>query len=412
MRNTTTRAVVAGLSALLLVATACQVSDPDDTEDVMRLGYLMPETGQLAFLGPPMISAVEMAVEEINDAGGPLDREVELVGADEAGNEAVASESAGRLLSEGVAGIVGASASGMSLAVIDQITGAEVVQCSPSNTSPTFTDYDDGGYYFRTAPTDVLQGPVLADVVTEDGHSNVAILARGDDYGRGLADAAAQGLEANDATVVLNETYDPETASFDAEATQAEESGADAVIIVSFDEGKQLIPELLEAGFTPDQLYGGDGIRSETLNEDIDPQDPNAVDGFKGTAPDPSAVEGFLDRLNEFDPELEESAFAPQAYDCAMLIALAAHAADSTDPADFAGEIVGLTNGENECTGFEECADLLDQDESIDYQFASGIDEFTDDGEPVSGSYTVWEWVDGALEEVDTRESSLEDIEG
>lgn len=410
MRHTRLIAVLAALSALLLVATACQTTEPDEAEeDEMRLGYLLPETGPLAFLGPPMISAVEMAVEEINDAGGPLDREVVLIGADEAGNEAVASEAAGRLLSEGVSGIVGASASGMSLAVIDQVTGAEVVQCSPSNTSPTFTTYDDGGYYFRTAPTDALQGPVLAEVVLEEGHENVAILARADDYGRGLANAAAEGLEEGGATVVLNETYDPEASTFDAEVTQAEESGADAVILIAFDEGKQLIPALFEAGFGPDQLYGGDGIRSETLNEDIDPQDPNALDGFMGTAPSPEAVEGFLDRLNEFDPDLEESAFAPQAYDCAMLIALAAHAADSTDPTEFAGEIVGLTMGDNECTGFEECADLLDDGESIDYQFASGVDEFTDVGEPRSGIYAVWEWVDAELQTVDTRESSLEE---
>lgn len=403
--------VGAVMSAFVLVATGCQVADDETRGETDRLliGYVMPETGQLAFLGPPMIRGVEMAIAEMNDAGGPLDMEVELLSGDEAGNADIASESADRLLSEGVHAIVGAAASGMSLAIIDQVTGAGVVQCSPSNTSPTFTDYEDGGFYFRTAPSDVLQGPVLAEVMLEDNRQTVALLARADDYGRGLANATAEALQEGGATVALNETYDPDAGTFDAEATAAAAANPDAVVVVSFGEGQQLIRSLLEAGFSADQIYGTDGVRSTSLNEDVDPADANVLDGMKGTAPDPGAVGGFLDRLSEFDPNLDETIFAPQSYDCAMLIGLAVVAAGSNDPNLFKDEIVGLSTGDNPCSGFEECAGFLADGETISYQFASGVNQLVDAGEPINGTYEVWEWQDGSLASIDTREISAAD---
>ena len=70
--------------------------------------------------------------------------------------------------------IVGAASSGISLNVIDKITGACKIQFSPANTSPEFTDYDDDDLYFRTAPSDILQGQVLADLMVADGVANAA----------------------------------------------------------------------------------------------------------------------------------------------------------------------------------------------------------------------------------------------
>lgn len=220
--------------------------DPPAPEDTFRLGYLLPETGPLAFLGPPQIESVRMAVEDINEAGGILGAQVDLFEGDEAGDAGVASESADSLLGNDVHAIVGAAASGMSLAVIDQITGAGVLQCSASNTAPTFTGYPDSGLYFRTAPSDVLQGPLLAEEISADGHSSLAILTRADDYGVGLADAVAESAEELGIDVVYNEPYDEEAATFDAEVSSALAEDPDAVLLISFDEGIEILQELIE----------------------------------------------------------------------------------------------------------------------------------------------------------------------
>jgi ABC-type branched-subunit amino acid transport system substrate-binding protein len=381
--------------------------DPDDVDEpdpgVLRLGYLLPETGTLAFLGPPMISGVEMAVNEINEAGGVLGNDIELLPADEADDPGIASSAVDRLLAEGVSAVVGAAASGISAAVIDQITGSEVVQCSPSNTAAFFTTYDDGGYYFRNAPSDFMQGMLLADTVVGAGYSQVAVIGRGDTYGEGLVDAVISNLEELGAEVLERIIYDPAAATFDAEVEQVVASGAEAVVMIPFAEGADITRGLLEAGIEPGQMFGADGIASTTWNEEVDPGNPNVVDGKRGTTVH-APVEGeeveegdpeFPDRLFEFNPDLDDTLFAAEAYDCVMVIALAAIAAGSADPRDFVGEIVELTRPPGTtCTSFSECAELIEAGEEIDYDGASGPLDYADVGEPDRGDYDVWEWQD------------------
>lgn len=220
--------------------------DPPAPEDTFRMGYVLPETGPLAFLGPPQIESVRMAVSQMNEAGGILGADVELFEGDEAGDVGVASESVDSLLGNDVHAIMGAAASGMSLGIIDQITGAGVLQCSASNTAPDFTGYDDNGLYFRTAPSDVLQGPLMAEEISADGHSSVAIIPRADDYGVGLANSIESALEEIGVEVVYNEPYDEEAPTFDADVSAALADDPDAVVLISFDEGVEILQELIE----------------------------------------------------------------------------------------------------------------------------------------------------------------------
>jgi ABC-type branched-subunit amino acid transport system substrate-binding protein len=387
-------------------------TEADDTErgdGTLRLAYLLPETGQLQFLGPPMIAAVQMAVEDINEAGGVLGNDVTLDGGDEAGDAGAAGSAVERLLADGADAIIGAAASGMSLAVIDQITGSEVVQCSPSNTSPSFTDYDDGGYYFRTAPTDFLQGPVLAETMIGDGHTNIALMARADDYGQGFAEVTQDNIDEAGGQVVDTIIYDPEAASFDSEIQQVLAGDPDAVAIIGFDESAQILQGLIEAGAGPGDfpVYGGESLRSSELPELVDPGNPNVLDGLKGTAPVSRADPEFVERLEAFDESLTDTLFAGEAYDCTIVIALAAAAAGSDDPTDFVDEINAITQDGTECTSFQECLDLIEQGEDINYNGASGPLEFTDAGEPARGVYEIWEFSDGEIETIDEQESTL-----
>src|SRR5262249_53197274 len=162
-----------GFAALTMLAAACSSSSSSSTtssaaakigDGSLKVGYVLPETGQLAFLGPPQIDGLKYAVKLINQAGGVLGKPISApVSGDEAGDASVAQQSADRVLSSGVQAVIGAAASGMTLAIINKVVGANVVECSGSNTAPTLTGYNDNGYYFRTAPSDALQGPVLAN---------------------------------------------------------------------------------------------------------------------------------------------------------------------------------------------------------------------------------------------------------
>ena len=104
------------------------------------LGSMLPATGDLAFLGPPEFAGVEMALEEIDAAGGVLGSPVTYIEGDSGDTTTdIASQTVDSQLAQGVNAIIGAASSGVSLTVIDKITTNGVVQFSPANTAPNLT---------------------------------------------------------------------------------------------------------------------------------------------------------------------------------------------------------------------------------------------------------------------------------
>lgn len=220
-----------------------------DGDGTLVVGTLLPQSGDLAFLGPPEFAGVDLAVKEINEAGGVLGNNVKQVKADSGdGTPNIAPSETSKLLRGNADVIIGAASSSVSLSVIDQITNAGVVQISPANTSTAFDEYADNGLYFRTAPSDVLQGSVLANTILSDGYDNVAILARQDSYGEALADNLEKFFTESGGTVVAKTLYDPNAANYSAEVSDLAAQDPDAIVVISFDETKKIIPEMIKAG--------------------------------------------------------------------------------------------------------------------------------------------------------------------
>ena len=227
---------------------------PGATGDPLSIGYLLPETGDLSYLGPPEIAAFQLAIEEINDAGGVLGAPVVAEGGDSGdASTDTATQTVDRLLQAGVNAIVGAASSTVSLNVIDRIIGAGVMMISPANTSDQFTTYPDNGLYFRTAPPDTLQAQALASLVAEEGPNVVGILARNDSYGTGLAENTRNNLIAGGLSEdqVQLEIYDPTAANFDDVVAKMVQLDPDAIIVIGFDESGRIISGLNENGIGP-----------------------------------------------------------------------------------------------------------------------------------------------------------------
>ncbi|MEQ1703689.1 MAG: ABC transporter substrate-binding protein, partial [Ilumatobacteraceae bacterium] len=241
-------------------------------DGVLRIGTLLPVTGSLAFLGPPEIAGVNLAIKEINDAGGVLGVPVELVEGDSGDTPEFANATVDRLLGESVDAVVGAAASGISLSVIDKLTGAGIVQFSPANTSDKLTTYADKGLYFRVAPPDLLQGAAIAKLVADDGATNVAIIARNDAYGTGLAEVVQSTLEAAGITVSVVKIYEPDAGTFDAEVTEIAGASPDAVVVIGFEESSKILRTMVENGIGPKDIavYGCDGNIGNGLGESYD----------------------------------------------------------------------------------------------------------------------------------------------
>lgn len=213
------------------------------------IGTLLPQSGDLAFLGPPEFAGVDLAIKEMNAAGGVMGKPVTEVKADSGdGTPNIAPSETDSLLRRNADAIIGAASSSVSLSVIDRIVNAGVAQISPANTSTAFDTYADKGLYFRTAPSDVLQGQVMAQTVAGDGHQNIAILARQEAYGEALAKNVRKFFEEGGGKVVSYQLYDPNAANFTAEVDKIKSQDPDAIVVIAFDETKKIIPQLVKVG--------------------------------------------------------------------------------------------------------------------------------------------------------------------
>jgi branched-chain amino acid transport system substrate-binding protein len=412
---------VAVLGVAGLVLTACGGDDDASTETpsdsgttsaaagkgdgTLKIGTLLPQTGSLAFLGPPEFAGVDLAIKDINDAGGVNGTQVEKVDSDSGDTSTdTASQSTDRLLSNNVDAIIGAASSSVSLSVIDKIVGSGVVQVSPATTSDEFTTYDDKGLYFRTAPPDVLQGRVLGDLILADGNASVGIMALQDSYGAGLADNATKSIEAGGGQVVETVVYDPKAASFSTEVGKMKAADPEAIAVIAFDETKKIVPELVKQGIGPDtkKIYFVDG---NLANYDKD-FDQGTLEGVKGTLPGVVADDSFKTRLEEVAPGLDEFAYAAESYDATILVALAAQAAGDDSGESIASKMQDVSAGGTACTSFADCLALLEDGEDIDYNGVSGPVEFNDAGDPSQASVGIYEY--GA----DNRYTFLEAKEG
>jgi branched-chain amino acid transport system substrate-binding protein len=274
------------------------------------------------------------------------------------------------------------------LTVIDKITGAGVVEFSPANTSPTFTDYKDNGLYFRTAPSDVLQGRVLGDLIVEDGAQNVAIMALQDPYGTGLAENVKKSVTDGGGTIVATKIYDPKAATFSAEVGAVKAAKPDAIALISFDEAKKIVPEMVKQGIDMKKVYFVDGNLAD-YSKDFK---KGTLTGAKGTLPGVTASSDFKTKLKTVNPKLTEFSYAPESYDATVLTALAAEAAKSDAGTAIGSKLVDVSKGGTKCTTYAECDKLVKAGTDIDYDGISGPVEFSDKGDPTQATIGIYQY--------------------
>ena len=222
-------------------------------DGVFTVGTLLPVTGSLAFLGPPEVDAVKLAINDINAAGGvPGFKKVVLEEGDSGDSSTnTATQTVNRLLPKNVDVLIGAASSSVTLNVLDLVTSNGVLMISPANTSPALTTAKDHGLYWRTAPSDVLQGQFLGTLILQDGHSKVAIMSLQDAYGDGLNANVTKAITDGGGQVVANVVYDPKATDFSADVAKVKAAGPDAIVLIGFDESAQVIQELVKQGIGP-----------------------------------------------------------------------------------------------------------------------------------------------------------------
>ena len=364
---------------------------PEPAGDPLVLASLMPLSGDLASLGPGIALGAALAVQQINAAGGINGQDVVLIEGDSGCDGAVALTSLNDVIAQGAQGVMGAACSGTSLAILDTAIAAEVVMVSPSNTSPQFTKMDKKGFYARTAPSDLLQGDVLASLLIEDGVGSVSIISRADAYGRGLAEATAAAFEDAGGTVKTIVYHATDASDFSAEVTALGKGAADAIVGILFPEtGCGVLQPAFEQGLLDSPWYMTDGVKDAGLASLCGLG--TALDGFKGTAPGSAAGEAkdafeaaYAGVSADGSPTF---IFAPQAYDAVMLMAISAAANGVTGP-EIASGLVEASSGGEKCIGVS-CIALAADGVDVDYVGASGEIELNQAGDPTAATYDIW----------------------
>jgi ABC-type branched-subunit amino acid transport system substrate-binding protein len=412
------RPLIALVGAMAIVLAACgpaATASPSTAASVpaseaamlehipIRIGALIPQTGTLAGIGPALEQPLLMGAEEMNAVEDGL---VTVDVADDGTDNTIAGQAVDQFLTGDHNGIIGPAASGVATAVWDEVNTANMVMCSGSSTGAIFSTEEYNPNHVRTAPSDNIQGPLLGNLILEDGNVDVAVVWRSDEYGVGFGEAVAAAIKESGGNVVMEEAYDKDATSFTPLAEEIAGSGAEALAMITFQEGGQLFLDLKSAGFDG-QIYIADGF-VDNVNEDVVP-DLTQLEGIRGTYPSAAPSNGeatFGDRFAEFAPPDTPTVFSAHMYDCLAILTLAAQVAQSADPTVYVSEIIGVTRDGEKCEIIADCLEMVWAGTDIDYDGASGPLDFSPNGEPSLGVYNIVEYdAQGAVQ-------SLEEIEG
>ncbi len=358
-------------------------------DGAFHVGTILPATGNLAFLGPPEVAGVKLAVQDIEATGDAFPFTTELTERDSGDTTTdIATQSATELVDAGADVVIGAASSGVSFTFIDQLVNAGIVQISPANTSPDFTTYADDGYYWRTAPSDVLQGRVLGNLMVGDGAANVGIIYINDPYGIGLKDNATTAIEAAGGEVSAAVPYNPGDTVFTSQVDQVLASQPDAIAVIAFEETSSIIPQLVSTqGYAASKVYFVDGNLSNSYEFPA-----GTLQGAKGTLPGNPADTDFQSRLKQVDPALTDFSYAPESYDAVIVAALAAAQAKDDSGTAIRDNLQSVSEEGEKCTTFADCLALINEGKDIDYDGVSGPITFDANGDPTEAYIGIYQY--------------------
>ena len=376
----------------------------------LKIGDIVPLTGDLSPYGPPGRKAADLAVEEIKKAIQETGAEhtVTIQHEDEETNPQAAVSAARKLADAGVSCMAGAWASADTIPVAESVSIREqVVQISPASTAASIRDLEDDGYLARTAPPDNLQAKALADEVDNGiggaSGKTVNVGARNDFYGTGLADAFEEEWTARGGRVGQKVVYDPEQPSYNSEATKIVSGNPAGYVIIDFPETYAKVgPALVRTGkWDAAKSFITDGLAATELPEDAGRE---ATEGLRGTTVGSfsGANQNAFDKLYTAAPGPKRQTFDSQNFDAVMLCYLAAVAAGSADAEEIKNELVDVTGPPGtkySFTQLPQAIEALENGDDIDYEGASGPIDLDETGDLSRYVYTVIRFQDGKLEE-------------
>ena len=367
------------IAAFLFVSTIATNSLAD-----IKMGIILGFTGPIESLTPAMRDSAKLAFKEASDSGSLLGgKKITVLEGDSTCVDSAAAQSAAeKLVSDGVAAIMGADCSGVTGAIATNVAVPNgVVMISPSATSPGLTDLADNGFFFRTAPSDARGGQILADITKDRKIKSVAVTYTNNDYGKGLADVYAAAAKAHGIKVTAVAAHEDGKADYSAEVATLASAGGDAVAVIGYLDqgGKGIIQGSLDSGAF-DTFILSDGMIGDSLTDAFGKDLNKSFGSLPGSTGKGATVFADVAKAGGID---SSGPYTGESYDAAALIVLAMQASGSADRKGIADNVMAVANGPGKKIypgELKKALDLLAKGKAVDYEGATGVN-FTDVGE-------------------------------
>ncbi|MGI6550758.1 MAG: ABC transporter substrate-binding protein [Syntrophomonadales bacterium] len=383
------RVLALAMSLVMLVGLMAGCGGNEATgggEDVIKVGFLGATTGDVACYGIPGLKGLELAVEEINAAGGILGKKVEIVKEDNRGDKTEAAAITKKFISKDkVSAIIGDPCTGITKVAAEVAQDNQMVLISPGAAGEGAISAGD--YCFRNCLLDKLACPAVANYLIEKGYKNFALVtAINDDYSVGLSDYYRAAFKELGGNIVIDESIQKGDTNFAAQVTKIKPKNPDIIIFTGYyQEAALFMKEVRKQGM--DQIFvGGDGC----LGEDLYKLGGSAVEGsivYCGFSPEQARpeVQAFLEKYAEkFNGEMADM-FAAQYYDAMYIVAEAMERANSTDPKVYKAEMA----------------------KTVDFPGVSGITTFQADREPIKNPVFLLTVKDNSFKLLDSADVKI-----
>jgi len=359
------------LRKLLLSSAALLAVSTGLAEAQIKIGVAGPLTGSNAAFGVQMKTGADLAVADINKAGGVLGKQLQEIAVDDACDPKQAVTVANTLVSDGVVMVDGHFCSASTIPASKVYSDNGVLEISPASTNPKYTD-EGTPFTFRTCGRDDQQGKVAAEYIYKHfPNAHVAVLDDNSTYGKGIADQVRANLAKLHYTVAYNTSYTAGDKDYSALISRLKQQGITLVYIGGYYSDIGLITrEGVAQGFTP-QYFSEDAAVTSALWQIGGP----SVEGLLMTFPppaekDPAAAKAVteLAALKE-DP----TGYVLYSYAAIQVWAEAATKAGTTDPTKVAAELKA----------------------GGPWPSVLGPVSFDAKGDVVNAAYAVYKWHDG-----------------
>lgn len=391
------------LLATASLAFALGMATSATAAESFKIGAIMPLTGALQAYGETSAKGAQLAAKEINAAGGVLGQPLEIKIGDAQTLPQAGVDVANKLVNvDGVTAFVGALGSGVTIAV-NQSVGKDnkIPQISPASTSPEITTLDDGDYLFRTTPSDAFQGVAMAQVATDRGGEDYAVIYVNNDYGKGLADAFKEAYEKAGGKVTAMTAYEEKQSSYRSDLKKIYGKGEtqNLMMVAYVSDGETILRQSLEGGMF-DSFLLSDGMKSADIIKNLGAENIEGAVGTASQAEEGSeAAQRFTKAYNEEYGENPPEPYIDNTYDAVYLLALAAEKAGSTDGTAIRDALRDVANppGEEILPGdWAKAVELIAAGKDINWTGAIGNEDFDENGD-ISGTYAEYEYKDGEI---------------